>query len=154
MSDGAHFWRLRDSFMCRLSDFLHHSLLVIHHNQSFPLLDPHPLASSAATTTALWTHNSYGAVLCFFPLCRTLSSISHLSSAGCHLIRQLHHVVPSSFSCSGFHGRKDGGCRSTTAARVEVPLGSSTLTLEVPLGSSTLAADVCVPCVPWSTSVA
>ena len=31
MRDGAHFRRLRDSFMCRLSNFLQQSLLVIHH---------------------------------------------------------------------------------------------------------------------------
>ena len=81
MMDGAHFWRLRDSFMCRLSNFLHHSLLVIYHNQSFPMLDPHPLASSAATTTALWTHNSYGAVLCFFSLMS--NPFKHFSSIKC-----------------------------------------------------------------------
>jgi hypothetical protein len=34
MWDGAHFRRLRDSFMCRLSDFLHQSLLVVHHSHS------------------------------------------------------------------------------------------------------------------------
>jgi hypothetical protein len=36
MQDGAHFWQLKDSFMCRLSNFLHQSLLVIHHSHSFP----------------------------------------------------------------------------------------------------------------------
>ena len=30
MRDGAHFWRLRDSFMCPLSDFLQQSLLDVH----------------------------------------------------------------------------------------------------------------------------
>jgi hypothetical protein len=154
MRDGAHVWRLRDSFMCRLSDFLHQSLLVIHHNQLFPTPALQPLVPSAASSTALWTQNSYGAVLCSFPLCQTLLTISYLSSAGRHLVRQLHHVVPSSFSCSGFHGRKDGGCHSTTAARVEVLLGSSTSTVEVPLGSSMSTADDRVPCVPWPTSVA
>ncbi len=33
MQDGAHFRRLQDSFMCRLSDFLQQSLLVIHHSR-------------------------------------------------------------------------------------------------------------------------
>jgi hypothetical protein len=69
MHDGAHVWRLRDSFMCRLSNFLHQSLLVIHRNQLFPTPTPQPLVLSAATSTALWTQNSYGAVLCSFPLC-------------------------------------------------------------------------------------
>ena len=31
MRDGAHFQGLRDSFMCRLSNFLQQSLLAIHH---------------------------------------------------------------------------------------------------------------------------
>jgi hypothetical protein len=53
MCDGARFWRLNDSFMCRLSNFLHQSLLVIHHKQSFPVLAPQLLVPSAATSTAL-----------------------------------------------------------------------------------------------------
>jgi hypothetical protein len=32
MRDGAHFRRLRDSFMCQLSNFLHQLLLVVHHS--------------------------------------------------------------------------------------------------------------------------
>jgi hypothetical protein len=36
MQYGAHFWRLRDSFMGQLSDFLHQSLLVIRHLHLFP----------------------------------------------------------------------------------------------------------------------
>ena len=31
MGDGTHFWRLRDSFMSRLSDFLSASVLAVHH---------------------------------------------------------------------------------------------------------------------------
>ena len=31
MRDGTHFWRLRDSFMSRLSDFVNDSLLAVHH---------------------------------------------------------------------------------------------------------------------------
>jgi hypothetical protein len=34
MRDGAHFRWLRDSFMCRLSDFLHQSLFIVHHSHS------------------------------------------------------------------------------------------------------------------------
>jgi hypothetical protein len=121
MRDGAHFRRLRVSFMCRLSDFLHQSLLVVHHSHSKSQPAPHQVVPSAASSTTFFTQNSYFAVLCSFPLCRTLSAISYLSSAGRHILRQLHHIVLSSFSCSSFHGRKDGGCRSTTAAHMEIP---------------------------------
>jgi hypothetical protein len=31
MHDGTHFYRLRNSFMSRLSDFLHDSVLAVHH---------------------------------------------------------------------------------------------------------------------------
>ena len=30
MRDGAHFWRLRYSFMCPLADFLQQSLFIVH----------------------------------------------------------------------------------------------------------------------------
>jgi hypothetical protein len=36
MRNGAHFWMLCDSFMCRLLDFLQQSLLVIHHSHPTP----------------------------------------------------------------------------------------------------------------------
>jgi hypothetical protein len=36
MWDGAHFRRLRDSFICRLSDFLHQLLMVVHCSHSNP----------------------------------------------------------------------------------------------------------------------
>jgi hypothetical protein len=121
MPDGAHFRHLRDSFMCRLSDFLHQSLLVVHHSHSKSRPTPHLVVLSAGSSTTFLTQNSYFAVLCSFPLCQTLSAISHLSSAGHHLLRRLHHIVSSSFSCSCFHGCKDGGCCSTTAARMEIP---------------------------------
>jgi hypothetical protein len=32
MRDSAHFWRLRNSFMSRMSDFLCGSILALHHN--------------------------------------------------------------------------------------------------------------------------
>jgi hypothetical protein len=121
MRDGAHFRWLRDSLMCRLSDFLHQLLLVVHHSHLKSRPAPHLVVPSAASSATILTQNSYFAVLCSFTLCRTLSAISHLSSAGTHLLRRLHHIVPSSFPCSSFHGRKDGGCCSTTAACVEIP---------------------------------
>jgi hypothetical protein len=127
MRDGAHFRRLRDSFMCQLSNFLHQLLLVVHHSHSNPRPAPHLVVPSAASSTTFFTQNSYFAVLCSFPSRWTLSAISHLSSAGCHLLQRLHHIVPSSFSCFIFHGRKDGGCCSTTAGCVEIPHRQLTL---------------------------
>jgi len=93
MRDGAHFRRLRDSFMCRLSDFLHQSLLVTHHSAPQPI--PHQVLPSAAASRTIYSHNSYFSALCSSPFCRTLSAVSHLSSAGRHLLRSLHHIVPS-----------------------------------------------------------
>jgi hypothetical protein len=57
MWDGAHFRRLRDSFMCRLSDFLHQSLLVIHHSHSKSRTAPHLVVPSAASSTTFLTKN-------------------------------------------------------------------------------------------------
>ena len=56
MRDGAHFRRLRDSFMCRLSDFLQPSLLVIHHQSQSTSHTNHrqvvPSAASSHTISA------------------------------------------------------------------------------------------------------
>ena len=95
MRDGAHFRRLHDSFMCRLSSFVQQSLLVlIHHSRSPPPPVPHLVVPSVALSQTFSTHNSYFSALCSSPSCRTLSAISHLSSAGRHLLRRLHHIVP------------------------------------------------------------
>jgi uncharacterized protein YktB (UPF0637 family) len=48
MRDGAHFRRLRDSFMSRLSDFLRGSILVVHHASH---QTPNTVAPAAA-----WVH--------------------------------------------------------------------------------------------------
>jgi hypothetical protein len=96
MRDGAHFRRLRDSFMCCLSDFIQQSILVIHHqSQSTSHITPCQGAPSAASSKAVVAQNSYFAALCSIPICWTFSAISHLSSVGRQLIRNLHHVVPS-----------------------------------------------------------
>ncbi len=96
MRDGAHFRRLRDSFMCRLSDFLQQSIMVIHHQtQSIPHGPPLQVVPSVASSRTVFTQNSYFAALCSIPICRTISAISHLSSAGRQLIRQFHHIIPS-----------------------------------------------------------
>jgi hypothetical protein len=86
MRDRAHFWRLQDSFMCRLSNFLWQSILVIHHSQSTSHMAPRQVVPLAASSMTVSAQNSYFAALCSFPLCRTLSAISHLSSADCHLL--------------------------------------------------------------------
>jgi hypothetical protein len=95
MWDGAHFWRLQDSFTCRLSDFLQQSILVIHHSQLTSHTAPCQVVPLAALSMTVFAQNSYFAALCSFPLCRTLSAISHLLSVGCHLLQRLHHVVAS-----------------------------------------------------------
>ena len=95
MRNGAHFWHLHDSFMCRLSDFLQQSLLVIHHSHSAPQPVPTQVVPLAASSRTVYAHNSYFVALCSSPLCWTLSAVSHLSSAGPHLLQCLHHIVPS-----------------------------------------------------------
>ena len=94
MRDGAHFRRLRDSFVCRLSLYLQQSLLVIHHSHSTPPPVPHLVVPSVASSQTFSTHNSYFSALCSSPSCRILSAVSHLSSAGRHHLRRLHHIVP------------------------------------------------------------
>ena len=94
MRDRAHFQRLRDSFMCRFYSFVQQSLLVIHHSHSTPLPVPCLVVPSVALSQTFSTHNSYFSALFSSPSCRTLSAVSHLSSAGRHLLRRLHHIVP------------------------------------------------------------
>ncbi len=87
MRDGAHFWRLRDSFMCHLSDFLQQPFLVTHHqSQSTSPVTPWQVVPLAASLKAIHAQNCYPTALCSIPICRTLSAISHLSSAGHQLI--------------------------------------------------------------------
>jgi hypothetical protein len=97
MRDGAHFRRLRDSFMCPLSLFLQQSLLDVHlsRQQDLPLSQPLQLVPSAAPLSASSTRGSYLSALISSPLSGTLTAISHLSSAGRHIFRSLHRVVPS-----------------------------------------------------------
>ncbi len=96
MWDGAHFRQLWDSFMCHLSDFIQQSILVIHHqSQSTSHMTLRWGVPSAALSKAVVAQKSYFAALCSIPICRTFSTISHLSSAGHQLIRKLHHIVPS-----------------------------------------------------------
>ncbi len=89
------FWRLRDSFMCPLSDFLQQSLLDVHllyqHNAPLPL----QVIPSAASSAASFTRGSYLMALFSSSLSGTMTAISHLSSADRHIFRLLHRVVPS-----------------------------------------------------------
>ncbi len=59
LRDGAHYRRLRYSFMCRLSHFLHQLLLVVHHLHSKSRLAPHLVVPSAASLTTFLTQNFY-----------------------------------------------------------------------------------------------
>jgi hypothetical protein len=79
MQDGAHFWQLRDSFMCQLSNFLHQSLLIIHHS--------HSLTNSATNGTL--SCNIYNTVDTKFLFCSIeffslmSDSLDHFSSLKC-----------------------------------------------------------------------
>ena len=92
MRDGAHFRRLRDSFMSRLSDFLSGSMLAVHHaRQQSPSSDT-PAAARVFVSSA---ESPYLQVLASSSFFRTVSNISHLSSAGRQLLRRAHGFVPS-----------------------------------------------------------
>jgi hypothetical protein len=78
MKDGAHFCRLRDSFMIHLSDIVNDSLLDLHHTcQRSPQVTP-----AAAIVSLACGCTSYMAALMSSSFCHTLSNISHLCSAG------------------------------------------------------------------------
>jgi hypothetical protein len=93
MRDGAHFRRLRDSFMSRLSDFLQDSLLAVHHARQ---LLPTSLVPAAARVALSAGVSSYFTALASSSFCRNITTISHLCSAGRQLLRGLHGFVPSS----------------------------------------------------------
>ena len=91
MQDVGHFRRLRDAFMCRLSDFLQQSVLVIHHQSQSTSHTTHcQVVPSAASSNAISAQNSYFEALCSIPICRTLGYfplVEHWPSA---------HTTPSS----------------------------------------------------------
>jgi hypothetical protein len=81
MRDGAHFRRLRDSFMCQLSNFLHQLLLVVHHSHS---KIPTGSASSGILSCVFNNISHTKFLFCsivFFPLMS--DSLSHFSSIKC-----------------------------------------------------------------------
>jgi hypothetical protein len=91
MKDGAHFCRLRDSFMICLCDFVNDSLLDLHHaHQHSPQVTP-----AAALVSLASGCTSYMAALASSSFCHTLSNISHLCSAGQHLFQKYNGLVPS-----------------------------------------------------------
>ena len=93
MRDGAHFRRLRDSFMSRLSTFLSDSILAVHHSTTPP--GPNTVAPAAARVHVSDGSSGYFSVLNSSSFFRTLENISHLCSAGRHLIRRAHRLVPA-----------------------------------------------------------
>ena len=92
MRDGAHFHSLRDSFMSRLSDFIQAYFLAVHHAGQ---LLPKSLVPAAARVALSAGVSSYFTALASSSFCRNLTTISHLCSAGCQLLRGLHGFVPS-----------------------------------------------------------
>ncbi len=94
MRNGAHFRRLRDSFMSQLSDFVNGSILVVHHaSQSLPnIVTP----AAAAATGALSAGGGFGylAALASSSFLRNLTNVSHLCSAGWYLLCRAHAIVP------------------------------------------------------------
>ena len=83
MRVGAHFRRLRDSFMSRFSDFLRDSILVVHHASH---QTPNTVAPAAARVHVCGDSLGYFSALNYSSFFRTLDNISHLCSAGRHLI--------------------------------------------------------------------
>jgi hypothetical protein len=93
MRDGTHFRRLRDSFMSRPSEFLSASVLAFHHARQHSC---HSVAPAAARVSLSSGDSPLMGVLASSSFFRTVTNISHLSSAGRHLFRRLHGLVPSS----------------------------------------------------------
>ena len=92
MRDGAHFRRLRDSFMSRLSTFLSDSILVVHHSLQ---QTPNKVAPAAARVQVCGGSSGYFSALNSSSFFRTFVNISHLCSAGRHLIRRAHRLIPA-----------------------------------------------------------
>ncbi len=92
MRDGAHFCRLRDSFICQLSNFLNTSLLATHQARQ---RSQHSVAPSAAWIDLASGASSYFSAINANSFCRSVTAISHLSSAGCQLLRGIYGFIPS-----------------------------------------------------------
>jgi hypothetical protein len=93
MRDGTHFWWLRDSFMSRLSDFLSTSVFAVHHAWQH---SSHSMAPAAARVSLSSGDSPFMSVLASSSFFWTVSNISHLSSAGRHLLWRTHGFTPLS----------------------------------------------------------
>ncbi len=82
MRDCMHFRRLWDSFMSRLSDFVHASLLAVQHGCQSALFSIPAAAHVVLAADPL----SYFSAFASSSFCQSLPAISHLSSAGRQLI--------------------------------------------------------------------
>jgi hypothetical protein len=92
MHNGVHFHWLWDSFMTRLADFLNTSLLTIHHAHQ---RSQNTVAPSAVHVSLSVGCSSFFSVLGSKLFCRSVTAISHLSSAGRYLLWRLYSFVPS-----------------------------------------------------------
>jgi hypothetical protein len=92
MHDGAHFHQLRNSLVSRLSDFLRTSLLEVHHARQ---RSQHTVAPSAAHVSISFGASFYFTALASNTFCRSVTAISHLSSAGRHILCCTFDFVPS-----------------------------------------------------------
>ncbi len=93
MRDGTHFWRLHDSFMSRLLDFLSALVLAVHHAGQHSSRSVAPAAARVSLSSGDSPFMGFLASSFFF---WTVNNISHLLSAGWHLFWHLHGFVPSS----------------------------------------------------------
>jgi hypothetical protein len=91
MRDGVHFCHLRDSFMCRLFDFLNTSLLKIHHVHQQSHQSLAPLAAWVSIASGA---SSYFSALAANTFCWSATAMSHLSSACRQLLQGLDGFIP------------------------------------------------------------
>jgi hypothetical protein len=94
MRDGTHFCPLWDSFLSGLSNFLNNLLLHSYHARQ---RSQHPVAPSAAWVTIASGMSSHLSALAANTFCRTVTTMSHLSSAGRQLCPGLHGFIPTNF---------------------------------------------------------
>jgi hypothetical protein len=92
MHDDAHFRCVHDLFVSNLSDFLSDSILAVHHTSQRP---PNLVTPAAAQVSACGGLLSYFSALDSSSFFRTLENISHLCSAGWHLLWQANGFVPA-----------------------------------------------------------
>jgi hypothetical protein len=93
MQDGTHFCRLRDSFLLRLSDFLHKLVYGCPSRSATFFLH---CSSCCGSGYSLFRRFLFYDGSCLFLFLLKLDNISHLSSASHRLLWSLHGFVPSS----------------------------------------------------------